>query len=175
HDFEELEFDRYDDFNILSRRLAEVSADVGEVQTQLASLVRTIRDDAAQVQRLTWSLRGEITRSRMVRIGTLFGRFLRRIRAIAVDTGKSVDVQVVGEGVELDSTSIEQIADPLLHLAQNAVSHGLETEAERIAQGKPARGTLTLRACQEGGAVYVEVEDDGRGIDANRLRASAVR
>jgi len=175
HEFEELEFDRYDDFNILSRRVAEVSADVGEVQVQLASLVRTIRDDAAQVQRLTWSLRGEITRSRMVRIGTLFGRFLRRIRAIAADTGKSVDVQVVGEGVELDNTIIEQIADPLLHLAQNAVFHGIEPEAERTAQGKPARGTLVLRAYQEGGAVYVEVEDDGRGLDAGRLRASAVR
>ena len=175
HDFEELEFDRYDDFNILSRRVAEVSADVGEVQAQLASLVRTIREDAAQVQRLTWSLRGEITRSRMVRIGTLFGRFLRRIRAIAADTGKSVDVQVVGEGVELDNTIIEQIADPLLHLAQNAVFHGIEPEAERTAQGKPARGTLVLRAYQEGGAVYVEVEDDGRGLDADRLRASATR
>src|SRR5262245_10575475 len=175
HEFEELEFDRYDDFNILSRRVAEVSADVGEVQAQLAALVRTVRDDAAQMQRLTWSLRGEITRSRMVRIGTLFGRFLRRIRAIAADTGKSVDVQVMGEGVELDNTIIEQIADPLLHLAQNAVFHGIEPEVERTAQGKPARGTLTLRAYQEGGAVYVEVEDDGRGIDTDRLRASAVR
>ena len=175
HEFEELEFDRYDDFNILSRRVAEVSADVGEVQAQLAALVRIVRDDAAQMQRLTWSLRGEITRSRMVRIGTLFGRFLRRIRAIAADTGKSVDVKVMGEGVELDNTIIEQIADPLLHLAQNAVFHGIEPEAERTAQGKPARGTLTLRAYQEGGSVYVEVEDDGRGIDADRLRASAVR
>ena len=175
HEFEELEFDRYDDFNILSRRVAEVSADVGEVQAQLAALVRIVRDDAAQMQRLTWSLRGEITRSRMVRIGTLFGRFLRRIRAIAADTGKSVDVKVMGEGVELDNTIIEQIADPLLHLVQNAVFHGIEPEAERTAQGKPARGTLTLRAYQEGGSVYVEVEDDGRGIDADRLRASAVR
>jgi chemosensory pili system protein ChpA (sensor histidine kinase/response regulator) len=175
HDFEELEFDRYDDFNILSRRVAEVSADVGEVQTQLASLVRAIREDAAHVQRLTWGLRGEITRSRMVRIGTLFGRFLRQIRAIAAEAGKSVDVQLAGEGVELDNTIIEQIADPLLHLVQNAVFHGIEPVSARQAQGKPAHGTLTLRAYQEGGAVYVEAEDDGRGIDTDRLRASAVR
>ena len=175
HDFEELEFDRYDDFNILARRVAEVSADVGEVQTQLLGLVRAVRDDAAQVQRLTWGLRGEITRARMVRIGTLFARFVRQMRAIAREAGKSVDLQLTGEGVELDNTIIEQIADPLLHLVQNAVFHGIEPEAERRAAGKPATGTVHLRAYQEGGAVYVEVEDDGRGIDADRLRASAVR
>jgi chemosensory pili system protein ChpA (sensor histidine kinase/response regulator) len=175
HDFEELEFDRYDDFNILSRRIAEVSADVGEVQTQLAALVRAVREDAAQVQRLTWGLRGEITRSRMVRIGTLYARFVRQVRAIAREAGKSVDLQLAGEGVELDNTIIEQIADPLLHLVQNAVFHGIEPEAQRQADGKPAHGTLHLRAYHEGGAVYVEVEDDGRGIDADRLRASAVR
>ena len=174
-DFEELEFDRYDDFNILARRVAEVSADVGEVQTQLLGLVRAVRDDAAQVQRLTWGLRGEITRARMVRIGTLFARFVRQMRAIAREAGKSVDLQLAGEGVELDNTIIEQIADPLLHLVQNAVFHGIEPEAERLAAGKPVTGTVHLRAYQEGGAVYVEVEDDGRGIDTERLRASAVR
>ena len=175
HDFEELEFDRYDDFNILSRRVAEVSADVGEVHNQLAALVRAVREDAAQVQRLTWGLRGEITRSRLVRIGTLFARSARQVRAVARETGKSVDLQLAGEGVELDNTIIEQIADPLLHLVQNAVFHGIEPEAERRAAGKPAHGTMHLRAYQEGGAVFVEVEDDGRGIDTDRLRASAVR
>ncbi|HKZ09006.1 MAG TPA: hybrid sensor histidine kinase/response regulator, partial [Methylomirabilota bacterium] len=175
YDFEELEFDRYDDFNILARRVAEVSADVGEVQTQLLGLVRAVRDDAAQVQRLTWGLRGEITRARMVRIGTLFARFVRQMRAIAREAGKSVDLQLAGEGVELDNTIIEQIADPVLHLVQNAVYHGIESEADRQAAGKPTTGTVHLRAYQEGGAVYVEVEDDGRGIDTDRLRASAVR
>ena len=175
HDFEELEFDRYDDFNILSRRVAEVSADVGEVHNQLAALVRAVREDAAQVQRLTWGLRGEITRSRLVRIGTLFARSVRQVRAVARETGKSVDLQLAGEGVELDNTIIEQIADPLLHLVQNAVFHGIEPEAERRTAGKPAHGTMHLRAYQEGGAVFLEVEDDGRGIDTDRLRASAVR
>jgi chemosensory pili system protein ChpA (sensor histidine kinase/response regulator) len=175
HDFEELEFDRYDDFNILSRRIAEVSADVAEVQTQLAALVRAVREDAAQVQRLTWGLRGEITRSRMVRIGTLFARFVRQVRAIAREAGKSVDLQLAGEGVELDNTIIEQIADPLLHLVQNAVFHGIEPESQRQSAGKPTHGTVHLRAYHEGGAVYVEVEDDGRGIDSDHLRASAVR
>ena len=175
HDFEELEFDRYDDFNILSRRVAEVSADVGEVQTQLAGLIRVIREDSAQVQRLTWRLRGDITRSRMVPIGRLFGRHARQVREVARAAGKTVDLEVAGEGVELDNTIIEQIADPLLHLVQNAVFHGIEPAAERRRLGKAEHGTVSLRAYHVGGAVYVEVEDDGRGLDADRLRASAVR
>jgi chemosensory pili system protein ChpA (sensor histidine kinase/response regulator) len=175
HDFEELEFDRYDDFNILSRRVAEVSADVAEVQTQLAGLIRVIREDSAQVQRLTWRLRGDITRSRMVPIGRLFGRHARQVREVARAAGKTVDLEVAGGGVELDNTIIEQIADPLLHLVQNAVFHGIEPAAERRRLGKAEHGTVSLRAYHVGGAVYVEVEDDGRGLDADRLRASAVR
>lgn len=175
HNFEELEFDRYDDFNILSRRVAEVSADVAEVQTQLAGLVRTIREDTAQVQRLTGRLRSDITRSRMVPIGRLFARHARQVRELARASGKMVDLEVAGEGVELDNTIIEQIADPLLHLVQNAVFHGLEPAAERSGRGKTEHGTVSLRAYHVGGVVYVEVEDDGRGLDTDRLRASAVR
>ena len=90
-------------------------------------------------------------------------------------SGKTVDLELTGEGVELDNTIIEQIADPLLHLVQNAVFHGVEPAGERRQRGKSEHGTVSLRAYHEGGAVYVEVEDDGRGLDADRLRASAVR
>src|SRR4029453_10215181 len=115
------------------------------------------------------------TRSRLVPIGRLFGRYARQVRELARAAGKTVDLELAGEGVELDNTVIEQIADPLLHLVQNAVFHGVEPAAERLRRGKPEHGTVSLRAYHEGGAVYVEVEDDGRGLDADRLRASAVR
>jgi chemosensory pili system protein ChpA (sensor histidine kinase/response regulator) len=111
----------------------------------------------------------------MVPIGRLFGRHARQVREVARAAGKTVDLEVAGEGVELDNTIIEQIADPLLHLVQNAVFHGIEPAAERRRLGKAEHGTVSLRAYHVGGAVYVEVEDDGRGLDADRLRASAVR
>jgi len=111
----------------------------------------------------------------MVRIGTLFSRYARQVRELARAVGKTVDLELTGEGVELDNTIIEQIADPLLHLVQNAVFHGVEPAGERRQRGKSEHGTVSLRAYHEGGAVYVEVEDDGRGLDADRLRASAVR
>ncbi len=173
--FAELEFDHYDDFDILGRSVAELSADLAEVQTQVGGLIRTIWEDTAQIQRLTGSLRSEITRARMVPIGRLFARFARQIREAARAAGKTVTLEVSGESVEVDNSIIEQIADPLLHLVQNAIGHGIEPEDERRARGKPLHGTVYLSAAHRGGFVYVEVEDDGRGIDVDHLKAEAVR
>jgi len=172
--FDELEFDRYDDFNILARSVGEISSDISEIQGQLAAVVRGVRDDTSQVQRLSGDLRGEITRARMVPIGRLFTRVSRQVREAARAAGKTVALELRGEAVEMDNTIVEQIADPLLHLIQNAITHGIEPEDERLAQGKPAAGTLHLRAYHKSGAVYVEVADDGRGIDAEHLRGTAV-
>ena len=172
--FAELEFDRYDDVNILARSVAEMSADVGEVQAQHVALLRSIREDSAHVQRLTAALRKEITRARMVPIGRLFTRVAQQVREAARATGKAVTLTVRGETAEVDNSVIEQVADPLLHLIQNAIGHGIEPADERERLGKPAQGQLTLSASQAGGFILVEVEDDGRGIDADLLRRRAV-
>jgi chemosensory pili system protein ChpA (sensor histidine kinase/response regulator) len=173
--FAELEFDRYDDFDILARSVAELSADLGEVQAEVGGLIRSIWDDTAQIQRLTGSLRTEITRARMVRVGRLFTRFARQVREAARAAGKVVAFEVHGESVELDNSVIDQIADPLLHLVQNAITHGIEPDGERQALGKPVPGTVRLSATHRGAFVHIEVEDDGRGIDVERLEAEAVR
>ena len=172
--FGALEFDRYDDFNILARSIGEISSDISEIQGQLAAVVRGVRDDTSRVQRLTGDLRGEITRARMVPVARLFTRVTRQVREAARAAGKTVELEVSGEAVEMDNTIVEQIADPLLHLIQNAITHGIEPEDERFAAGKPAAGTMKVRAYQRSGAVYVEVADDGRGIDADHLRDAAV-
>ncbi len=172
--FAELEFDRYDDFNILARSIGEISADLSETQAQLTALIQSIRDDTGQIQRLTGSLRTEITRARMVPIGQLYARFARQLREASKAAGKTVVLEPSGESVEVDNSIIEQIADPLLHLIQNAVTHGIEPEAERRARGKPAYGTVYLSAYHRGGAIYVEVEDDGRGIDVTRIKERAI-
>jgi chemosensory pili system protein ChpA (sensor histidine kinase/response regulator) len=172
--FEELEFDRYDDFNILARTIGELSADLGEIQAELATTIRSIEEDTRHVQRLTGGLRSEITRARMVPIGKLFARFPRRVRELAASTGRAVRLDFAGEAVEVDNAVIEQIADPLLHLIQNAVVHGIEPEAERLARGKSPEGRVALTAYQRGGAMLVEIEDDGQGIDVAAVREHAV-
>ena len=172
--FAELELDRDDDVTLLARSMAEIAADIAEVQAEIADLGRTVREDLAHVHRVTGALRAGLGQARMVPIGALYTRFVRQAQEAARTAGKSVRIATSGESVELDAGIIEQIVDPLLHLVQNAVVHGLESPDERIARGKPAAGTVTLSASHRGAFVLVEVADDGRGIDTERLRRQAV-
>jgi chemosensory pili system protein ChpA (sensor histidine kinase/response regulator) len=172
--FAELEFDRYDDAGIFARTVAEIAADIAELQSELTTLTRVLRDDTAHVHRITGALRTEIGRARLVPIGSLFSRFVRQGQEAARNAGKSVRFETRGEGVELDTSIIEQIVDPLLHLVQNTIAHGIEAPDERRAFGKDPVGTVTLSAAHEGGAVLVEVTDDGRGIDPDLLRCRAI-
>jgi chemosensory pili system protein ChpA (sensor histidine kinase/response regulator) len=172
--FAELEFDRYDDFTLLARSVAEIASDIAEVQAEIGSLGRTVRDDLSLVHRLTGEVRVGLGRARLVPLGTLYNRFIRQGQEAAKAAGKSLRVETSGESVELDASIIEQIVDPLLHLVQNAVVHGLEPPDERRARGKPAAGTVKLGASHRGAFVVLDVSDDGRGIDADRVRQRAV-
>ncbi|HEU4369689.1 MAG TPA: Hpt domain-containing protein [Methylomirabilota bacterium] len=172
--FAELEFDRYDDRTLLARGVTEIASDIAEVQAELATLGRTAREDLALVHRLTGEVRAGLGRARLVPIGTLYTRFVRQGQEAARVAGKSVRFETSGESVELDAGVIEHIVDPLLHLVQNAVGHGIETPDERRARGKPPAGTVTLEASHRGAFVVVEVADDGRGLDADHLRGQAV-
>jgi len=173
--FDELEFDRYDDFNLLARRVGEISSDLTEIQHELTGLVRVVREDAGGVQRLSGELRGQITRARMVPVGRLFAPFVRMVRDGARAAGKSVVLEVRGETVEMDTTIVELMADPLIHLVRNAIAHGIEPEEERRRQGKPPQGTIHLGAAHKGGSIYIEVADDGRGIDVEAVGEAARR
>src|SRR5215470_6834265 len=173
--FDELEFDRYDDFNLLARRMGEISNDLTEIQHQVTGLIRTVREDAGGVQRLSGALRDQITRARMVPVGRLFAPFVRMVRDGARAAGKSVALDVQGETVEMDTTIVELMADPLIHLVRNAIAHGIETEEERRGQDKPPQGTIHLGAAHKGGSIYIEVADDGRGIDVEAVGEAARR
>ncbi len=173
-EFSELEMDRYDDFNILSRSLTEISADVNEVLTQLDGFLGRVEGDIGEFTKLAHSLQDEITQARMVPIGNLSTRLSRTVREAAKETGRAVDFELEGEATELDNNIIQQLADPLIHLVRNAVAHGIEDAAERRAAGKPERGRVTLRAYHRGNHIFLEVEDDGRGIDYERVREHAV-
>ncbi|HEY2995240.1 MAG TPA: hybrid sensor histidine kinase/response regulator [Methylomirabilota bacterium] len=172
--FAELEFDRYDDFTLFTRSVAEIASDVAEAHAELAALGRTVREDVGLVHRLTGEVRAGLGRARLVEIGSLYTRFVRQGQEAARANGKTVKIETSGESVELDASIIEQVVDPLLHLVQNAVVHGLENPGERRARGKPAAGTVSLSASHRGAFVVIEVADDGRGIDADRLRRRAV-
>lgn len=131
-----------------------------ELQDRAAHLVRELQTDVLAV--------------RMVPVGETFDRFPRVVRDAARRLGREVEFRVEGRGIELDRAILDEIADPLVHLLRNAVGHGIEPPAERAAQGKPERGTLTLSASRERSRVLIEVSDDGRGVDRDAVRARAI-
>ncbi len=137
------------------------------------SLNAALAESASQVTRLVEEVRDAALRLRMVQIGEVFGRFPRVVRDLARELGKEVALEVSGAETELDKSMVERLADPLMHLMRNAMDHGLETPAERIACGKPEKGTLQLAARHESGSIVIEVRDDGRGLDRARILQKA--
>ncbi len=136
--------------------------------------VDNLSDTVTHLSRITDQLQEEIMRIRMLPIGNVFHKFPRLVRDLAQRTGKKIDLVMNGEDTELDRSVIDEINDPLIHLLRNSVDHGIETPEERLAAGKSDRGTITLSAWHEQGRIYVTVEDDGRGINLDRLKRSAV-
>jgi two-component system, chemotaxis family, sensor kinase CheA len=134
--------------------------------------------DAAETHResdrLFLDLQEQIMQARMVPLGPAFRRHQRTVRDVALAHGKEVVLVVEGDEVEVDTTVIEHLRDPLTHMIRNAIDHGIETPAVRAQRGKNACGRITLRARRDSGSILIEIEDDGGGLDLERIRAVAV-
>jgi len=173
-EFSDLEMDRYDDVNILSRSLTEISADVTEVLTQLEGFMGRVDSDIDEFTKLAHHLQDEITAARMVPIGNLYTRLSRTVRDAVKAAGKPVDLSLEGAETELDNNIVQHISDPLIHLVRNAVAHGIEDAETRRRAGKPEKGRIAVRAYHRGNHIFIEVEDDGRGINYESVRQSVV-
>lgn len=143
---------------------------------QLASEVKRhdLSETVEHFSHIVFDLQNVVMQTRMVPIDTVFNRFPRMIRDLAKARGKQVELVMVGGATELDRTVIDEIGDPLVHLIRNALDHGIENVEERIAAGKPEKGILTLSAFHEGSHVFIEIKDDGKGIDHQKVRIKAV-
>ncbi|MDY7572748.1 chemotaxis protein CheA [Actimicrobium sp. CCI2.3] len=144
--------------NLIARRAQ--NSELQESSSKLSSLVQEVRDSALQL--------------RMVKIGATFNRFQRVVHDVSREIGKDIALDIHGEETELDKTVVEKIGDPLLHLVRNAIDHGIEPAAIRLASGKPARGRVTLDAYHDSGAIVITVSDDGGGLKRERILAKAI-
>lgn len=126
------------------------------------------------LDRATESASKAVLRTRMISIGTIFGKFPRIVRDLAIDLAKEAELSITGSETELDKTMIEGLADPLLHMLRNSLDHGIESLEERIALGKPAHGTISLSAYQDGNGIVIRLKDDGRGMDPEKIVKSAI-
>src|SRR5262249_30772585 len=172
HGFDDLEFDRYTEFHLLSRQRAESPSDVQTIESELGHLHGDFDGFLTRQARLVSEIEDKLMRLRMVPLHPLSSRLHRAVRNVAEPQGKAVELLVEGENADRDKTVLEALADPLLHLLRNAVDHGIETPEVRRGRGKPERGTIRLRAYHEGSQVIVQVGDDGTGIDAEAVRAT---
>ncbi len=155
--------------SMLNRTLTEFD------QRHAKDPVRAKLSDALAFQsRVLEELHKCVLKIRMVPVEQLFRRFPRLVRDVAKQCGKDVALEVSGQNTDLDKGILDALAEPLMHLVRNAVDHGVEHAEERIAAGKPARGTLYLNAYHQGTQVVIEVRDDGRGIDLKQIRSHAV-
>jgi len=134
-----------------------------------------LRQGLAQLGRHTRELQESVMSIRMLPISTVFNRFPRLVRDLAQKLDKKVVLDLRGEGTELDKTVLEKIGDPLVHLVRNAIDHGLEVPAKRLAAGKGDTGTLRMEAFHRGGSIVVEVGDDGAGLNRDAIVAKAVQ
>ncbi|MEK4424448.1 chemotaxis protein CheA [Solibacillus sp. FSL K6-1523] len=155
--FEELAIDR--------GRLLSIASEVnhGELNETVERMSRTMGD-----------LQNIVLTMRMVPVETVFNRFPKMVRQLSRDLNKKITLDVIGAETELDRTVIDEIGDPLVHLIRNSVDHGIESPEERRAKGKPEEGTVQLRAYHSGNYVFIEIEDDGAGINRDRVLAKAL-
>lgn len=162
--------------------LMDVVGELVIVQSQLLETARQHGDNTgsplqrnvAQLSRITKELQHTAMSLRMIPIKQSFQKMERLARDLARDFGKKVSFMTSGEDTELDRTVVEEIGDPLVHMVRNALDHGLETTTERIAAGKPETGTLLLKAYHQGSNIVIELQDDGHGIDPEKIYRKAV-
>ena len=150
-----------------------IGSELTEVQ-RYSPIVRDVYKISQTLERQLAALQDEVLEIRMVPVGQLFSRLAQVIRRYSRETGKDIELAMFGEDTELDKSLAEEIVDPLMHLVRNSIDHGIEPAEKRRRKGKNEHGNIVLKAFQKGNYVVIEVIDDGRGIDIDKVRAKAV-
>ena len=159
--------------------LMQMVSELVLTRNQLMQIVRTKEDKdfmnpLQQLSHITTELQDGVMKTRMQPIGNAWSKFPRLIRDLSMELGKKIELKMNGAETELDRQLLEVIKDPLTHMVRNSCDHGLEKPDERIAAGKPEMGTVTLSAYHEGGHIIIEIKDDGRGINIERVKQKAI-
>lgn len=164
-----------DRLDILMNLFEELVIDRGRLQSIASELHNPdLNETVERMTRVSGDLQNIILNMRMIPVETVFNRFPKMVRQLARDLDKKINLEIIGAETELDRTVIDEIGDPLVHLIRNALDHGVETPAERLAKGKPEEGTVTLRAYHSGNHVFIELEDDGAGVNKSRVLKKAL-
>lgn len=161
--------------DILMNLFEELVIDRGRLESISSELNHTeLNETVERMSRISGDLQNIILNMRMVPVETVFNRFPKLVRQLSRDLNKQIHLDIIGAETELDRTVIDEIGDPLVHLIRNAGDHGIEMPEDRLAKGKPAEGTIKLKAYHSGNHVFIEIEDDGAGINKDRVLKKAL-
>lgn len=159
---------------ITQAMLSQVGEELAETVGVAGSEIERLQSGLEQLERNTRDLQEDVMRVRMLPISFVFNRFPRLVHDVSGKLGKKVELVITGEQTEIDKTVMEKIGDPMVHLIRNSLDHGLETPEERIAAGKPETGRVELNAYHQGGFIVIDIIDDGRGLNTERIRQKAL-
>ncbi|MEG4913268.1 response regulator [Microcoleus sp. B7-D4] len=169
------EMDRFTPFHSLAQEIIELIVRVRESAADIEFLVDEADQVTRQLRQVTTQLQEGLTRARMKPFAETTDRLFRAVREIAIKCGKQAQLQVEGKEILIDKMIVDQLYDPMTHLVNNAITHGIEAPEVRLAAGKPAVGRITIRAFHQGNQTVVSVSDDGAGIDPQKVKAKAIK
>jgi two-component system, chemotaxis family, sensor histidine kinase and response regulator PixL len=169
HDFDPLLLDHYNTLYVVAQSLMEELAQLQEAVQDIRLLTNESKYTQQKRQHTLKQVRDQLLRARMLPVADVLQRFPRMVRDLSLQHKKPVKVKLSGTQTLLDKAILEKLLDPLVHLVRNSFDHGIESQAGRIAQGKPLEGTIEIRAYARGNQTYIEVRDDGRGIDCDAI------
>ena len=173
--FDALEMDRFTGFHTLAQEMIELIVRVREASSDIEFVTGETEQVARQFRQVTTQLQEGITRSRMVPFSQIAERLPRAVKDISFKYGKQAELQIEGKDTLIDKVILEQLYDPMTHLVNNAITHGIESPEDRAQKGKSPVGQITIRAFHQGNQTVITVSDDGSGIDPERVKAKAIQ
>jgi len=172
-DFSDLEFDRYDEYHIFTRKIAEITNDINEGLNELILFFDNLSYNFKSLNKEINNLRDNLLMIRMIPIGRLLNKIAEAIKDIANSLGKKINIEIKGSDVKIDKPIFDALYEPILHLLRNAVDHGIEPPETRTALGKSKIGNIKINIKKEGKYINISISDDGRGIDIEKVKEIA--
>ncbi len=173
-DFSDLEFDKYDEYHIFTRKIAEITNDINEGLNELISFSENISSNFKNLGKEIINLKDNLLSIRMLPIGRLLNNISEAIKDIANNLGKHINIEIKGGDIKIDKPVFDLLYEPLIHILRNAIDHGIETPEQRIASSKSEEGNIKLHVKKEGKYVVIAITDDGQGIDIEKVKERAI-
>ncbi len=173
-DFSDLEFDKYDEYHIFTRKIAEITNDINEGLNELISFSENISSNFKNLGKEIINLKDNLLSIRMLPIGRLLNNISEAIKYIANNLGKHINIEIKGGDIKIDKPVFDLLYEPLIHILRNAIDHGIETPEQRIASSKSEEGNIKLHVKKEGKYVVIAITDDGQGIDIEKVKERAI-